>query len=160
MPRVRGLLHGHAVLGGSEEGSSSLESLPDVEVTCDQKSMDDASTISSTDDRSDLTGDRDLSFSYCHDTQLDESASCSDGSSPLGWPLGSRRDSRSCEEAPSSSASSKMGSGHNNTFMWEEKREKRETELSGLEAYCRILPNVLNSQILLCFVLPVVKASL
>lgn len=105
-----------------------MESLPDVG-GCDQKSMDDAST-SSTDDRSDLTGERDLSFSYCHDTQLDESASCSDGSSPLGWPLGSHRD-RSCE-APSSVTSSKMGSGHN-TFMWEEKREKRETELSEVE---------------------------
>lgn len=110
MRRLR-VLHGF----GSEEGTS-LESLPDV----DQRSMDDAST-SSTDDRSDLTGtDRDLSFSYCHD----EAASSSDGSAPLGWPLGS------CRDRPSSAASSKMGSGHN-TFMWEEKREKRETELSG-----------------------------
>lgn len=130
MRRLRGL-HGF----GSEDGTS-LESLPDV----DTKSMDDAST-SSTDDRSDLTGDRDLSFSYCHDTQLDESASCSDGSSSLGWPLGRRID-RSCA-APSSAASSKMGSGHN-TFMWEEKREKRETELSGWKAFFIILLTSLN----------------
>lgn len=120
MRRLRGL-HGEAILG-SEQGTS-VESLLDVD-TCDRKSMDDASTIS-TDDRSDLTGDRDLSFSYCHDAQLDDSASFSDGSSALGWPLGGRRDE------PSSAASSKMGSGHNSTFMWEEKREKRETELSG-----------------------------
>lgn len=112
MRRLR-VLHGFR----SEQGTSQ-ESLPDV----DQRSMDDAST-SSTDDQSDLTGtDRDLSFSYCHD----EAASCSDGSSPLGWPLGS------CRDRPSSAASPKMGSGHN-TFMWEEKREKRETELSEVE---------------------------
>jgi hypothetical protein len=100
-----------------------VESGPDAG-SSGRRSMDDAST-SSADDRSDWTGDRDLSFSYCH---TDESASCSDASSSpgpgLGWPLGGRRD------RPSPPAS-KMGSGRNNTFMWEEKREKRETELSG-----------------------------
>lgn len=126
---------------GFEEAAVEFER--DVE-SFNRRSMDDASTIS-TDDRSDWTGERDLSFSYCHDTQTDESASCSDGSSPcLGWPLGGCRE-RSCEqpsaslgwplggrrgEGPSGS-SSKMGSGRGSTFMWEEKREKRETELSG-----------------------------
>ena len=47
-----------------------------------------------------------MSFSYCHT----DDSSCSDGS--LGWPLGNP---------------GKM----EKKFMWEEKREKRETELSG-----------------------------
>ena len=105
-----------------------MESLSDVE-SFDHRSMDDASTVS-TDDRSDWTGERDLSFSYCHDMHTDESASCSDGSSSsLGWPLGGRSRDRSGAGSPP--PSSKMGSGQANTFMWEEKREKRETELSG-----------------------------
>ncbi|KAG0590540.1 hypothetical protein KC19_1G107600 [Ceratodon purpureus] len=126
-----------------------VESLPDVEA-CDRRSMDDGASTISTDDRSDWTGDRDLSFSYCHDAQTDESASCSNGSTPsLGWPLGGRRD-RSCDGlSPSlgwplgarrdrscdgpSPPSSKMGSRRANSFMWEEKREKRETELSEVE---------------------------
>ncbi|KAG0629570.1 hypothetical protein M758_1G113500 [Ceratodon purpureus] len=120
MPNIRS----YGIQGGF------VESLPDVEA-CDRRSMDDGASTISTDDRSDWTGDRDLSFSYCHDTQTDESASCSDGSSPcLGWPLGGCRD-RSCDGP--SLPSSKTGSLRGSTFMWEEKREKRETELSEVE---------------------------
>lgn len=100
----------------------SMESIPDERF--EQRSTDGASTIS-IDDHSDLL-DGDVSFSHTQDTHGDEVASSSDGSSPLGWPLG-RRDRPSAEPSPTSS---KRNSGRD-TFMWEEKREKRETELSG-----------------------------
>lgn len=87
--------------------------------------MDDASTISA-DDASDFSGDRELSYLLYDDAQVDNSARSSDGPCSPWWPLRSSRDRSS--DAPS--LSSKMDTGRD-TFMWEEKREKRETELSG-----------------------------
>lgn len=71
----------------------------------------------------DLMGDGDLSFSLNHG---DDVASSSAGSSPLGWPL-ARMDRQGAIPSPSSS---NMTSGRKN-FVWEEKREKKTTVLSG-----------------------------
>lgn len=85
-----------------------------------------------------LLGDGDTS-SFRHNTQVAEDAlvsssstststsSSSDGSSPpLGWPLG-RADHPSGEPSPSSSELNRS----RDPFMWEQKREKRQTVLSG-----------------------------
>lgn len=117
MGRMRGI-HGR----GSYGSVVSMESIPDVD-RYEHRSTDDASTMS-TDDRSELLGD--VSFSHAHDAHIDDAASGSDGS-PLGWPLGSCNDRPSQEPSP---VSSNVHSSRD-TFMWEEKREKRETELSG-----------------------------
>ncbi|CAK9236053.1 unnamed protein product [Sphagnum troendelagicum] len=87
-----------------------------------------------------LLGDGDTS-SFRHNTQVAEDAlvsssstststsSSSDGSSPpLGWPLG-RADHPSGEPSPSSSELNRS----RDPFMWEQKREKRQTVLSEVE---------------------------
>jgi len=71
----------------------------------------------------DLMGDGDLSFSLNHG---DDVASSSTESSPLGWPL-ARMDRQCANPSPSSS---NITSGRKN-FVWEEKREKKTTMLSG-----------------------------
>ncbi|XP_024382577.1 rop guanine nucleotide exchange factor 7 isoform X2 [Physcomitrium patens] len=83
-----------------------------------------SSTLSMEGFSMDLLGDGDASFSLNH---CDDAASSSTGSSPLGWPLG-RMDRPNAALSPSSN----MPSGRKN-FMWEEKREKRTTELSEVE---------------------------
>jgi hypothetical protein len=70
-----------------------------------------------------MLGDGDISFRHTHGEDV---ASSSDGSSPLGWPLG-RTDRPSGEPSPSSSELNRS----RDLFMWEEKREKRQTVLSG-----------------------------
>jgi hypothetical protein len=85
-----------------------------------------------------LLGDGDTS-SFRHNTQVAEDAlvssaststsSSSDGSSPpLGWPLG-RADHPSGEPSPSSSELNRS----RDPFIWEQKREKRQTVLSEVE---------------------------
>ncbi|KAL2623997.1 hypothetical protein R1flu_008242 [Riccia fluitans] len=59
----------------------------------------------------------------------EDGTSSSDGSSPLGWPLG-RRERSGSEASPAASGPKLQGYS---SFMWEEKREKRETELSEVE---------------------------
>ncbi|KAJ7549901.1 hypothetical protein O6H91_07G074000 [Diphasiastrum complanatum] len=58
----------------------------------------------------------------------DDVASTSEGSSPLGWPLARRQRSHS-----GLSSVSQKSLCSKDSFMWEEKREKRETEASEVE---------------------------
>jgi hypothetical protein len=90
----------------------------------EQHSIDGSSTISTDGLASEqMLGDGDISFRHTHGEDV---ASSSDGSSPLGWPLG-RTDRPSGEPSPSSSELNRS----RDLFMWEEKREKRQTILSG-----------------------------
>ncbi|CAK9267865.1 unnamed protein product [Sphagnum jensenii] len=92
----------------------------------EQHSIDGSSTISTDGLASEqMLGDGDISFRHTHGEDV---ASSSDGSSPLGWPLG-RTDRPSGEPSPSSSELNRS----RDLFMWEEKREKRQTVLSEVE---------------------------
>jgi hypothetical protein len=92
----------------------------------ERHSIDGSSTISTDGLASEqMLGDGDISFRHTHGEDV---ASSSDGSSPLGWPLG-RTDRPSGEPSPSSSELNRS----RDLFMWEEKREKRQTVLSEVE---------------------------
>ncbi|XP_073389388.1 rop guanine nucleotide exchange factor 1 isoform X3 [Physcomitrium patens] len=109
------------------DGIMPADSRPHVD-RCFRRSIDDVSTIS-VDDCSDFILDGDLSFRRCWDASISESiSSSSDGSCAQEWSLCSSRDRSG--EAPSFAPNM---SNTRNTFMWEEKREKRETELSEVE---------------------------
>lgn len=123
MARMKGLLaHPFSEVGRGAVPDDRLE----------QRSVDGASSSFSVDGlSSEVIGDGELSYStgdtLCGHAQGEDGSSSSDGSSPLGWPLG-RRERPSTETSP---ANSKLNNSDRDTFMWEEKREKRETELSG-----------------------------
>jgi hypothetical protein len=114
--------------GTSMTGSGRVATDVGSEDRFEIRSMDGTSSCLSMEGLSlDLIGDGDMSCSVTHG---DDGASSSDGSSPLGWPL-ARRDRLSSAPSPSSSNLTSVSKN----FMWEEKREKRETGLSGWPFY-------------------------
>ncbi|CAM6095104.1 unnamed protein product [Calypogeia fissa] len=132
MARMKGLLAHPFSEAGVGRGGGGGGVLPSDD-RLEQRSVDGASSSFSVDGlSSEVIGDGDLSYST-GDTlghvQGEDGSSSSDGSSPLGWPLG-RRERPSTETSP---ANSKLNNSDRDTFMWEEKREKRETELSEVE---------------------------
>lgn len=126
MARMKGLLAHPFSEAGVGRGGGAVP--PDDRL--EQRSVDGASSSFSVDGLSSEVIDGELSYST-GDTlvhvQGEDGSSSSDGSSPLGWPLG-RRERPSTETSP---ANSKLKNSDRDTFMWEEKREKRETDLSG-----------------------------
>ncbi|BBN10803.1 protein MpKAR [Marchantia polymorpha subsp. ruderalis] len=123
MARMKGMLSNSFSEAGSGRGISDDR--------LEQRSIDGASSSFSIDGCSEALGDGDMSYTtgdtlngHAHG---EDGTSSSDGSSPLGWPLG-RRERSGSEASP---GGPKLHG--NSSFMWEEKREKRETELSEVE---------------------------
>eukprot|EP01018_Ginkgo_biloba_P034407 Gb_14425 [translate_table: standard] len=107
-----------------------------------RQSVDCASSTVSIDVSGDGTSSETLSFGigeahYDH-THGDEIPSCSEGSSPFGWSLG-----RTETPNPVISTIPLATAGGRDSVLWEEKREKQETNLSAFkEFYCFLLTEV------------------